>query len=120
MAASADSDTDNVKVTDNGLSNQQPSDVELGQEKAAPAPPPLFTPAPDGGADAWLCVGGAACILFCSLGYVNSYGVFQQVSQVIGFIFPPPFPPVTLKSQTGNSAHQTQVLYDTPTSGQVI
>jgi hypothetical protein len=32
---------------------------------------------PDGGRQAWLVATGAAAILFCTLGYANSFGVFQ-------------------------------------------
>ncbi|KAK3309425.1 major facilitator superfamily domain-containing protein [Chaetomium strumarium] len=34
--------------------------------------------APDGGAAAWLVVLGAWCALFCTAGWVNSIGVFQE------------------------------------------
>lgn len=33
---------------------------------------------PDGGTRAWLVVSGAFCILFSTLGYANSFGVFQE------------------------------------------
>ncbi|KLU93027.1 hypothetical protein MAPG_11968, partial [Magnaporthiopsis poae ATCC 64411] len=33
---------------------------------------------PDGGKEAWLCAAGTAGIMFCSLGYANSFGVFQS------------------------------------------
>ncbi|KAL8344983.1 hypothetical protein RB601_005152 [Gaeumannomyces tritici] len=32
---------------------------------------------PDGGKEAWLCAAGTAGIMFCTLGYANSFGVFQ-------------------------------------------
>jgi hypothetical protein len=32
---------------------------------------------PDGGRQAWLVAAGTAGIMFCSLGYTNSFGVFQ-------------------------------------------
>lgn len=32
---------------------------------------------PDGGARAWTVAAGTASILFCTLGYTNSWGVFQ-------------------------------------------
>ncbi|KAK4118205.1 MFS general substrate transporter [Parathielavia appendiculata] len=37
-----------------------------------------FSAAPDGGARAWLVVAGAACIFFSCLGFMNSFGVFQE------------------------------------------
>lgn len=33
---------------------------------------------PEGGKEAWLCAAGTAGIMFCSLGYANSFGVFQS------------------------------------------
>ncbi|KAF7539504.1 hypothetical protein G7054_g2086 [Neopestalotiopsis clavispora] len=35
------------------------------------------SPAPDGGAAAWLTVLGVWCVAFCSFGWINSIGVFQ-------------------------------------------
>ncbi|OAA36625.1 Major facilitator superfamily domain, general substrate transporter [Metarhizium rileyi] len=37
--------------------------------------------APDGGAQAWLVVLGAWCTSFCSFGWINSVGVFQEYYQ---------------------------------------
>ncbi|CAN9211193.1 unnamed protein product [Alternaria alternata] len=36
---------------------------------------------PDGGRDAWLCLLGSFCCLFCSFGWVNCLGVFQNYFQ---------------------------------------
>ncbi|KAJ6779436.1 hypothetical protein PWT90_10268 [Aphanocladium album] len=36
------------------------------------------SPAPDGGMQAWLVVLGAWCSSFCSYGWINSVGIFQQ------------------------------------------
>lgn len=33
---------------------------------------------PDGGRDAWLCVAGSAACFFCSFGWINAVGVFQN------------------------------------------
>nr|POE88422.1 aspyridones efflux protein apdf [Quercus suber] len=33
---------------------------------------------PDGGVQAWLVAGGAACITFSTLGFSNSFGIFQE------------------------------------------
>lgn len=33
---------------------------------------------PDGGLQAWLCAGGAFCVFFAGLGFVNSNGVFIE------------------------------------------
>ncbi|KAH7024990.1 major facilitator superfamily domain-containing protein [Microdochium trichocladiopsis] len=39
-------------------------------------PPP--STAPDGGLKAWSVAAGASCITFCTLGFANSFGTFQQ------------------------------------------
>ncbi|KAK8147645.1 hypothetical protein G3M48_001258 [Beauveria asiatica] len=39
------------------------------------------TPAPDGGSVAWLVVLGAWCTSFCSFGWINSIGAFQEFYQ---------------------------------------
>lgn len=49
-------------------------------EKATPPKPP-GSDAPDGGLQAWLVVVGAWCVSFCSFGWLNSIGVFQQYYQ---------------------------------------
>lgn len=36
---------------------------------------------PDGGKDAWLCLLGAFCGLFCSFGWINCVGVYQSYYQ---------------------------------------
>ncbi|KIM99327.1 hypothetical protein OIDMADRAFT_127322 [Oidiodendron maius Zn] len=38
--------------------------------------------APDGGSTAWLCVLGAWCTMFCSFGWINSIGTFQEYYQI--------------------------------------
>ena len=37
-----------------------------------------FGPAPEGGLKAWLAVAGSASIFFSCLGFLNSFGVFQE------------------------------------------
>lgn len=44
------------------------------QEKAALAQPDV----PDGGLKAWMTVAGSWLILFCTFGYLNAFGVFQD------------------------------------------
>lgn len=34
--------------------------------------------APEGGTRAWLVAGGAASIFFCTLGFANSFGTFEE------------------------------------------
>lgn len=58
-------------------SNHPESDVE--QAKATPDYP--GSDAPDGGLQAWLVVLGAWCTSFCSFGWLNSIGIFQEYYQ---------------------------------------
>ncbi|KAK4033923.1 major facilitator superfamily domain-containing protein [Parachaetomium inaequale] len=54
------------------------TDAESAKEALTPEPGlDALTPAPDGGARAWLVVIGSACIFFSCLGFMNSFGVFQ-------------------------------------------
>ena len=41
-------------------------------------PVPSYSPAPDGGLEAWLCASGGFSILFCCLSFVNSFGTFEE------------------------------------------
>ncbi|KAJ4343891.1 hypothetical protein N0V87_000174 [Didymella glomerata] len=54
-------------------------------QSAAPTDAPVnpFHPSqfPDGGKDAWLCLLGGFCCLFCSFGWINCLGVFQNYYQ---------------------------------------
>jgi hypothetical protein len=50
----------------------------LDQENAIASSPDSDEPAPDGGARAWTVAAGGAAILFCCLGFANSFGVFEQ------------------------------------------
>ncbi|KAF2643264.1 MFS general substrate transporter [Massarina eburnea CBS 473.64] len=58
---------------------QSPVD-EKSTPQTAVEPVSLWHPSqfPDGGRDAWLCLLGAACLLFCSFGWLNCVGVFQN------------------------------------------
>ncbi|RAL60355.1 hypothetical protein DID88_000131 [Monilinia fructigena] len=38
---------------------------------------------PDGGAKAWSVAAGAAGVLFCTFGYINAFGVYQEYYQTI-------------------------------------
>ncbi|KAK5119248.1 hypothetical protein LTR85_007862 [Meristemomyces frigidus] len=56
-------------------------DMEKGTIKPQGGPPTgAFDPRqnPDGGLQAWLCVAGGFCVLFCSFGWINCIGVFQD------------------------------------------
>lgn len=54
------------------------SDSEKAVKDAPSQPSP-----PDGGSEAWLVVLGAWCTAFCSFGWLNSIGVFQQYYQKV-------------------------------------
>ncbi|KAL3462229.1 major facilitator superfamily domain-containing protein [Aspergillus heterothallicus] len=51
------------------------ADMQNCTEKAAEDE---FGPAPDGGLKAWLVAAGAACTIFSTLGFANSFGVLQE------------------------------------------
>lgn len=57
--------------------------VEPSQQPSSPEPITPWHPSqfPDGGRDAYLCLIGAACCLFCSFGWLNALGVFQNYYQ---------------------------------------
>lgn len=50
----------------------------LDQENALASSPDSDEPAPDGGARAWTVAAGGGAILFCCLGFANSFGAFEQ------------------------------------------
>lgn len=67
------------------------TELRLDKEKSAPNSPILLDqengpassadtdePAPDGGARAWTVAAGGSAILFCCLGFSNSFGAFEQ------------------------------------------
>jgi MFS family permease len=67
---------------------QPPVELDEKPTETQPVPPteqPVnpFHPSqfPDGGKDAWLCLLGGACCLFCSFGWINCLGVFQNYYQ---------------------------------------
>lgn len=70
-------------VTDDKPAGQQQDVEKGGAETSAKAAPPIFDPRqnPDGGLQAWLCVLGAFCTLFCSFGWINTIAVFQNYYQ---------------------------------------
>ncbi|KAF7563454.1 hypothetical protein G7046_g698 [Stylonectria norvegica] len=71
-----------VREDHNGNLTDDPSTLEkAGVDDEAP---PAFNPhtdAPDGGLVAWLVVLGAWCTSFCSFGWINSIGAFQEYYQ---------------------------------------
>ncbi|KAM6537994.1 hypothetical protein FALCPG4_003885 [Fusarium falciforme] len=67
---------DQNQINNTGL--QEKSDIEEGSTQ--PTPPPK-SGAPDGGLRAWLVVLGVWCTSFCSFGWINSVGAFQEYYQ---------------------------------------
>lgn len=67
-----------------------PPQDDLGNDSESAGPGPGPGPEekddidsfPEGGARAWLVAAGAGCVMFSTLGYSNSYGVFQAYYQV--------------------------------------
>lgn len=57
----------------NSNSAEVNTDVESDREK-----PTVDNSAPEGGARAWLVAGGGACVFFCTLGFANSFGAFEE------------------------------------------
>ncbi|RGP64699.1 transporter mch4 [Fusarium sporotrichioides] len=60
--------------------NNEKSDIEDGITQQ-PVKPVAGSGAPDGGLTAWLVVLGAWCTSFCSFGWINSVGAFQEYYQ---------------------------------------
>lgn len=69
-----DADMTNEKTALPDDDKQNDSDTEQGiSEKPQGPPPGTWDPRqnPDGGRQAWLCVLGGFCTLFCSFGWIN-------------------------------------------------
>lgn len=62
---------------------QRPADKALGESQTGPEPVNPWHPSqfPDGGRNAYLCLLGAFCCLFCSFGWLNCVGIFQNYYQ---------------------------------------
>ncbi|KAH8649808.1 major facilitator superfamily domain-containing protein [Xylariales sp. PMI_506] len=72
----SDSDISTLDVQQDAFSSE-----EIDEKAITPQPIPQPTPqndAPDGGIKAWSVVFGAWCVSFCSFGWLNSVGVFQE------------------------------------------
>ncbi|KAF2455321.1 putative MFS monocarboxylate transporter [Lineolata rhizophorae] len=59
---------------------EEPQQQQQQPEEKKPTAPPGINPAdfPDGGLKAWLVVVGGFCCLFCSFGWINCVGVYQN------------------------------------------
>ncbi|OBT56500.1 hypothetical protein VE04_03155 [Pseudogymnoascus sp. 24MN13] len=74
-------DRESTATIESGLDkeNSAPSSPDLlDQVNSSASPPDSDKPAPDGGARAWIVAAGGAAILFCCLGFSNSFGAFEQ------------------------------------------
>ncbi|KAF2192227.1 MFS general substrate transporter [Zopfia rhizophila CBS 207.26] len=60
------------------IEEKQDAPVEPSSEAINPWHPSQF---PDGGKEAWLCLAGTFCCLFCSFGWLNCVGVYQNYYQ---------------------------------------
>ncbi|KAF1841859.1 MFS general substrate transporter [Cucurbitaria berberidis CBS 394.84] len=70
----------NTDIEQPPIIEKQPESIEptTAPEAVSPWHPSQF---PDGGKDAYLCLLGAACCLFCSFGWINCLGIFQNYYQ---------------------------------------
>ncbi|CAK7264705.1 hypothetical protein SEPCBS119000_001130 [Sporothrix epigloea] len=75
-AAPASSDGDDNDEDDVVIDALPPGGVDLAQTVSF-----SFHDVPDGGYRAWLVVFGAWCTSFCSFGWINSVGIFQDYYQ---------------------------------------
>lgn len=60
-----------------GKTTDSKSSARLPAQNAGISPVAEDVP-PEGGLRAWLVVAGAACVFFSCLGFMNSFGVFQE------------------------------------------
>ncbi|KAJ4413177.1 hypothetical protein N0V91_000151 [Didymella pomorum] len=61
--------------------DEKPTETQPTAPIDAPVNPFHPSQFPDGGKDAWLCLLGGFCCLFCSFGWINCLGVFQSYYQ---------------------------------------
>ncbi|KAH8646251.1 monocarboxylate permease-like protein [Xylariales sp. PMI_506] len=74
----SDLEKDEEKLADNISTPKTAS--EKGDTDSPPSgpDPQAF---PDGGFEAWFCIAGGFCTIFCSMGWINCIGVFQDYYQ---------------------------------------
>ena len=70
----------NADIEQSPIKEKRPNTTE----PTAPATVSPFHPSqfPEGGKDAYLCLLGGFCCLFCSFGWLNCLGVFQSYYQL--------------------------------------
>ncbi|RJE27029.1 Major Facilitator Superfamily [Aspergillus sclerotialis] len=73
MASMTRSESSSLKDGKGHHINNQAIDAETAENKA-----PSNLPFPDGGFRAWMVALGAAGVMFCTIGYVNAFGVYQD------------------------------------------
>jgi hypothetical protein len=78
MAAKRDYEVGNETVPSAPKASHQTMIYTKYAQEKAPAETPEFPPAPEGGTRAWLVAGGGAAIFFCTLGFSNTFGTFEQ------------------------------------------
>jgi hypothetical protein len=80
------SDIEHSPVRKKEMDLEQSSSTEKHTEPAQSSTPPVspYHPSqfPDGGKSAYLCLLGGFCLLFCSFGWLNCLGVFQNYYQM--------------------------------------
>lgn len=64
--------------SDPEASNAHPQPNNIDEKSSDKASSDTFGPAPDGGLKAWSVAIGAACTIFSTLGFANSFGVLQE------------------------------------------
>ncbi|KAL6837130.1 hypothetical protein V8C40DRAFT_4495 [Trichoderma camerunense] len=73
--------TDTDQISNSDSKSGVPSTLKDQETAETKQPKPREGDAPDGGTAAWLVVLGAWCVSFCSFGWLNSIGVFQEYYQ---------------------------------------
>ena len=80
------SEENTVMASDHEQDVEKQADNAQPDQETKPTPPPATgwgSDAPDGGYEAWMTLAGSFCVLFCSFGWINSIGVFQDYYQSV-------------------------------------
>lgn len=73
-------DAGSTSHTDSDREDVVQQQQQHSKEPVSPMHPSQF---PDGGLQAWLCVAGSAACFFCSFGWINAVGVFQNYYETV-------------------------------------